>query len=206
MIRTQPIPFAELIKDIPSGEPVGIIGCGDCAAVLNTGGTKQVDALRESLHERNPVRFSMVVDAPCDQRVLRRMLGLIKGFKEARHIILLACPAGAQSLAPLLEEDTAGIVGVGAGHRLHVGLKATGLAWVEKNGQKHSGCLFCSDCTFVTRKKVCPTAACPLHRADGPCQTRLLETLCPVKPDLHCVWLSKEDTIAVESLRQGERT
>ena len=182
MIQTQQVPLDKLTREVPAGEPVGIIGCGDCAAALHTGGTKQVDALREALKGRNPVVFAVVADAPCDQRVLRRFLGLIATYQEASTIVLLACPAGAQSLASQLREE-------GRGRRLVLGLQATGLGWIGRDGKRHEGCIFCGTCTFDRARGICPTAGCPLHRADGPCQARAANDACPVRPEIRCVWI-----------------
>jgi len=185
MIQTQQVSIEVLTRDVPAGEPVGIIGCGDCAAALHTGGTKQVDALREALQGRNPVAFATVADAPCDQRVLRRFLGLIKGYPEARTVILLACPAGAQSLATLFRDE-------GQGRRLVIGLQATGLGWIGRDGRRHEGCVFCTTCTFESARGICPTAGCPLHRADGPCPARAEDDRCPARPEIRCVWIGDE--------------
>ncbi|HNV71827.1 MAG TPA: methylenetetrahydrofolate reductase C-terminal domain-containing protein [Candidatus Ozemobacteraceae bacterium] len=182
MIKTEPIPVDELLEQIPAGAPLGIIGCGDCAAALHTGGTRQVDALREACAGRNPIAFATVATAPCDQRVLRRLIHLIQGFEQAQTIVLLACPAGAQSLATLLQHEKISA-------RLVLGLKTTGLGWIEKNGKTHPGCTFCASCTYDPLQGNCPTARCPLRRQDGPCQNRLADDGCPVTPDLRCVWL-----------------
>ncbi len=182
MIKTEPIPLSQLLEQVPERLPIGIIGCGDCAAALHTGGTRQVDALREALTGRNPIAFATVSTAPCDQRVLRRLVKLIQGFDQARVIILLACPAGAQSLATLLQEEK-------TARQLVIGLKTTGLGWIEKTGKTQPGCSFCDVCTYDAAYGRCPTVRCPLQRQDGPCQNRSADDLCPENPELRCVWL-----------------
>lgn len=183
MIKTEPLPLSDLLDQIPVGEAVGIIGCGDCAAALNTGGTRQVDALRAAFEGRNPIAFATVATAPCDQRVLRRLKNLIQGFEQARTILLLACPAGAQSLSTLLQQE-------GQQKRLVIGLRTTGLGWIEKNGKPQPGCAFCAECSYDPQQGRCPTVLCPLHRQDGPCQNRGADDHCPTVPEIRCVWLN----------------
>lgn len=187
MIKTVPVSHEAILAAIPVGEPVGILGCGECAAALGTGGTRQVDAWEKLFHDRNELTFKAVADAPCDQRLLKRFLAMLPGFSKTRFLLLLTCPAGTQSLAGLLPE----LVNP---PRLIQGLSAQGLVWLSPGGKTTTGCRFCGDCHFdPSRDTFCPTASCPLQKLDGPCQTREQGHLCPLNPGQHCTWLTPVD-------------
>ncbi|MFZ2960165.1 MAG: methylenetetrahydrofolate reductase C-terminal domain-containing protein [Candidatus Ozemobacteraceae bacterium] len=190
MIKTVAIPVEDLFVHIPEKIPMGIIGCGECAAALGTGGTRQVDMWVDRLKTRNPVVFSTVARSPCDQRILERFIRLIPDFDQAKLILLLACPAGVQSLGDLLRRENRNVLLVPA-------LKVEGLGWLAAGRRWSEACVFCQTCTFEMASAAhsgggavsCPTAACPLHKADGPCQNRLDEDRCPIAPETSCIWL-----------------
>ncbi len=183
MIRTRAIPISDLLARVPEGASVGILGCGDCAAVLNTGGTRQVEELAGRFEGRNPVVFRTVLEAPCDQRVLRRLVQFIPEFDRASFVIVLACPAGVQSLASLVKTEGRPPVVV-------AGLVASGLGLITSQGARTDACIFCPECTFDPNAGLCPIALCPLHKGDGPCQNRLADDHCPVSPSRRCIWCS----------------
>ncbi|HEY9068991.1 MAG TPA: hypothetical protein VIV61_01970, partial [Candidatus Ozemobacteraceae bacterium] len=106
MIRTIPVASERIFAQIPPGPSVGILGCGDCAAAQHHADTKQLDRWVERFRDRNPVAFAVMTESPCDQRVLRRFLGLVPGFGNAEVILALACPVGQQSLIRLLRDFT----------------------------------------------------------------------------------------------------
>ena len=181
MIHTEARPVEEILQRLPPGASVGILGCGDCAAVLGTGGTLQVDEWTERLQGRNKVLFATVVDSPCDQRVLKRFQDLIPGFADANFILVLACSAGAQSLANMLQHAK-------KVQRVIPCLRSKGLNWIRSRKTISEACFFCEECRYEGEVS-CPVAACPLHRADGPCQNRLPNDECPLRSGFPCVWV-----------------
>ncbi|MBF0544614.1 MAG: methylenetetrahydrofolate reductase C-terminal domain-containing protein [Candidatus Riflebacteria bacterium] len=182
MIKTIAVGFDEIKSKLEPDESLGIIGCGDCAAALGTGGTKQVENLMNFLSPEFPVLFSTVFRSPCDQRVLYRFIDLLPNFENVSKIIMLACPAGIQSLNSLLRERNSFT-------KVISGLKPIGLNWLSKNKTDFNACKFCTICEFDGSTTFCPVAACPLNRFDGPCQNRNYDDTCPIEPEKTCIWL-----------------
>ncbi|MBF0410109.1 MAG: methylenetetrahydrofolate reductase C-terminal domain-containing protein [Candidatus Riflebacteria bacterium] len=185
MIKTSAISFDEIISLIPGDARIGIVGCGDCAATLGVGGTRQVEEMKEQIQKlgRNVV-FAFVVRAPCDERALRRFIDLTTGFSDADHVIVLACSAGFQSLVSVSGH-------LGFSQNFIKGLKTEGLVKVTRNGSVRPACLFCSECHLISPSSICPVVSCPLKKADGPCQNRLEKNFCPHSEKI-CVYFESD--------------
>ncbi|MBF0501002.1 MAG: methylenetetrahydrofolate reductase C-terminal domain-containing protein [Candidatus Riflebacteria bacterium] len=196
MIKTVPIPAENLLRIIPADKKIGVLGCGECAAAIGTGGTKQVDAWVERLKDRNSIIFSAVAKSPCDQRLLERFVGLIQNFDDAEIILLLACHAGVQSLDNLLRRRNQTTLLIPA-------LTVDGFGWLAAGRRWTKACVFCPSCTFDTTATAhsgvgalsCPTAICPLRKIDGPCQNRLVDDRCPIVPESICTWLQPSENV-----------
>lgn len=186
MIKTKPIPVEQILLKIPEGKSVGILGCGECAAVLGTGGTRQIDEWRSTLGKRNPVAFSCTIDSPCDQRTLRRGAKFIDGFQPVDVMLALVCPIGGQSLGDFLRKECPKT-------RLIVGLTGEGAGWLHQSGESgwHK-CHLCPSCTHDPEAGLCRVANCPLQKADGPCQNRDENDHCPLMNETRCVWVDRE--------------
>jgi hypothetical protein len=186
MIKTRCKPETEILNALPAGAVVGIIGCGDCAAVLGTGGTKQVEAWSALLHSRNPVAFAAVIESPCDQRTFKRFFRLLPRHTEVEFVLLLACPAGGQSVSTFLRAELPAALVI-------LGLTAQGPGWITHTGDSGwHDCRLCTTCEHDFSGDVCPLTACPLLKHDGPCQNRGSDDSCPHHEALTCVWVSKK--------------
>ncbi len=196
MILTKIVNEKEVLRQIPPRIPVGILGCGNCSAVLGTGGTRQVESWIEKLKSRNEVIFGSVAEAPCDQRLLRRFLQLVPGFSKARVILFLGCQSGAQSLAGILNKEK-------TGQELVLGVQNEGSGWISQENRQWKPCYSCRKCSFQPAIGKCYVADCPLKKSDGPCQNRVLGTEksgkiagsgnCPVIPGQACAWEDSGD-------------
>lgn len=156
---------------------VAIIGCGGCAAVCQTGGTKQVEELARALEDKDVV-FTFQIDEPCDQRILARELRRISDrLQGVDAVIALACGTGVQTLAASIDKPC-----------------LTGLDTVFSGTVIHSNsylenCGACGDCILNLTAAICPITRCPKGIANGPCSEKVDEKCC-VDPESECVWVS----------------
>ncbi len=77
-----------------------IVGCGECATVTQTGGEKELAAMKADLEEagKQVVAIDMVA-AGCQELDLKRILRQNKeAAEEAEAFLVLSCGAGTQSV------------------------------------------------------------------------------------------------------------
>ena len=103
MIITEQKPLQEIEDNVKKYKNVFVIGCGDCCAVCRTGGTEEVKALIEKFKEDGiNIDKSIVIQAPCDQRVSKRDLQRVKeDIDAADALLVMACGLGVQSITRL---------------------------------------------------------------------------------------------------------
>lgn len=181
MIKTIQRPPEQILLEIPEGKSIGIMGCGECAAALGHGGTKAVESWVKRFEHRNPVAFAVVVDSPCDQRFLEKSLALFDEPGKVDLLLVLACPAGVQSLIDLLQRRK-------CSPRVIAGLKAEGMGWLKTGSTLTKACRFCRECTYDPAMGSCPVPTCPLQKSDGPCQNRGPDDVCPLAK-FTCIWI-----------------
>jgi ferredoxin len=176
MIISEKKPLAEIRESIAAYRKLGIIGCGGCAAVCQTGGTKQVEELAEQLDDKEIV-FTFQMDEPCDQRILSRELRRIsQRLQDVDALIILACGIGVQTTAAATGKPC-----------------VTGLDTVFPGTVVHSMnyaeiCLTCGECVLNMTGGICPRALCPKGILNGPCAEKTDEK-CSVNSDIECVWV-----------------
>ena len=169
------------LEDIKSSvEPyrkLAIIGCGGCAAVCQTGGTKQVDELARTL-EGKEVMFTFQIDEPCDQRILARELRRISDrMQGVDAVIALACGTGVQALASSVDKPCV------------TGLDTLFAGTVIHSSSYLENCNACGECILNLTAAICPRTRCPKGIANGPCSEKVDETCC-VDSESECVWIS----------------
>ena len=176
MIISARKPLEEIRTSIASYKKLGIVGCGGCAAVCQTGGTKQVEELAALLDDKDIV-FTFQIDEPCDQRILSRELRRIsKKLENVEALLILACGIGVQATASFIDKPClTGLNTVFAGTVIHSN------SYVEN-------CIACGECVLNTTMAVCPRTRCPKGIANGPCSEKIDEK-CSVNPDMECVWV-----------------
>ena len=98
MIITEQKPFEEIQRMLKPFEKVFIIGCGTCSTTCQTGGEEQVREMAEKLKDK-VIIGTVVVESPCDARLLRRDTRKFKNeIEEADALLCLACGAGVQDI------------------------------------------------------------------------------------------------------------
>ncbi|MGQ9759824.1 MAG: methylenetetrahydrofolate reductase C-terminal domain-containing protein [Candidatus Methanomethylicaceae archaeon] len=156
MIITKSKPREELMRLVEGRKGVFIVGCGTCATVCQTGGEEEVEDLAKTLGDK--VSGKVVVETPCDLRVLRRDLGQYSApIKSADSIIALCCGSGAQAIA----EFTGKIV--------IPGLDTLFAGETERIGKFYERCRACGDCLLYETGGICPLVRCAKALLNGPC-------------------------------------
>jgi ferredoxin len=177
MIISAKKPLEEVKEAAAPYKTLGIIGCGGCAAVCQTGGTKQVEELAEHLDDKE-IAFTFQIDEPCDRRILSRELRRIsKRLENVDALIVLACGIGVQTVASEAERPClAGLDTVFPGTVAHAD------SYMEN-------CVACGECVLNMTASICPRALCPKGILNGPCSEKIDES-CSVDSDAECVWVS----------------
>ena len=133
-----------------------IVGCGTCSTACQTGGEEQVKEMAERLGVK--VIGKVVVESPCDLRLVKRDLGGSKQLlEEADALLVLSCGAGAQALA----EQTGKII--------IPGLDTIFVGKIERIGRFYERCRACADCVIYETGGICPIVRCSKGLLNGPC-------------------------------------
>ncbi|RJP18254.1 MAG: 5,10-methylenetetrahydrofolate reductase [Candidatus Abyssobacteria bacterium SURF_5] len=182
MIITSQKPLEEIKRAVAPFGRLALIGCGGCASVCQTGGTKQVEELARRLDDKEIV-FTFQIEEPCDHRVLTRELARIEDrLAQVDAVLVLACGIGVQLIGASIDKPV-----------------LTGLDTIFPGAVIHSGkflqsCGACAQCLLNSTAAICPRTLCPKGIAEGPCSEKVDER-CPVYPEETCVWIRISDKL-----------
>ncbi|MBI5117826.1 methylenetetrahydrofolate reductase C-terminal domain-containing protein [Candidatus Poribacteria bacterium] len=177
MIISRQKPLDEIKASVAGYHKLAIIGCGGCAAVCQSGGTKQVEEIQKTLGDKKVV-FTFQIDEPCDQRILARELRRIeKRLQNVDAVLVLACGTGVQTLASSIDKPCL------------TGLDTLFPGTVIHSTSYAENCDACGECLLNFTAGICPRTNCPKGIANGPCSEKLDEK-CPVDPESECVWVT----------------
>ncbi len=176
MIVSKKKPIDEIREALQGVSRVIILGCSECAAMCQTGGSEQVKEMVEVLQDDYEIIATISIDSPCDQRLARR------GFKRVRReletadaILSLSCGSGVQSVAEVTEKPVI------------AGLNTYFLGMTERLGKFYERCRHCGDCLLNHTDGLCPVTACPKSLRNGPCEGER-DGKCEVSGVGDCVW------------------
>lgn len=156
MIITKPKPKAKIVEMVEPFKKVFIVGCGTCATSCQTGGEEQVKQLAGMLGKKGA--GGVVVEAPCDLRLVKRDLGKSKGKLDgADAILVLSCGAGVQ------------VIGDYSGKAVIPGLDTLFIGKIERIGRLYERCRACTDCLLYETGGICPVTRCSKGLLNGPC-------------------------------------
>jgi len=191
MIISTQKPFDEINKIIQPYQKLAIFGCGGCAAVCQTGGTKQVEELALRLEDKEII-FTFQIDEPCDKRILSRELSRVsERLEQIEAVLILACGIGVQMIADSIAKPCfTGLDTLFAG------------AIVHSNNYKET-CTACGQCLLNTTAAICPRTLCPKGIANGPCSEKVSEH-CSVNDNETCVWLRIAERMAAQHVREHD--
>lgn len=167
--------FNEVLLNITQSRKIVIIGCAECAAVCQTGGSQQVAEMAESLSDRE-ILATISIQSPCDKRISSRdMKRISEETENADAIIALTCGSGVQALAEV------------TGKRIIAALDTHFLGMVERVGRFYERCSHCGQCILNDTAGICPVTRCPRRVKNGPCEY-INGDRCDVYPERECVW------------------
>jgi ferredoxin len=149
----------EILKMLEPLKKVFIIGCGTCSTVCQTGGEEQVKEMADKLREKGKeVTGAVVVESPCDARLLRRDTRKVKNALEGSDVIVcMTCGAGVQDIV-----EHVGKIAVPA-------LDTKFLGKIERIGEFYERCRTCGECILYDTGGICPVVRCPKGMLNGPC-------------------------------------
>ncbi len=179
MIITEEKPYEEVRKMMEYHRKIFIIGCGTCSTTCQTGGEAQVKKMAEKLvNEGKEITGSLVVESPCDARVLKRdTRKFLKEIEKSDAVFCLMCGAGVQNIAEYL------------GKIVVPALNTKFLGKTERIGEFYERCRACGECILYDTGGICPVVRCPKGLLNGPCGG-MFDSKCEVgKYQRDCAWV-----------------
>jgi hypothetical protein len=176
MIITAQKPFPEIIESLKNYKKIFIVGCAACATKCQTGGEEAVKKMAEQLVGLGKeVTGYLVLDTPCDARIVKKDLSKSEKAKQSDAILVLACGGGVQAISNVTD------------FRAIPALNPQFLGTIERIGIYNEFCSMCGDCMLALTGGICPVTRCAKSLVNGPCGGSV-EGKCEVDPDRDCAW------------------
>jgi len=178
VIATKAKDFEELLNRLSEAASIYIVGCGDCATVLQTGGEYEVAEMKTKLEEAGKtVTGTVVPDVTCQVLDIKRLLrGDKEAIESADGILVMACGAGVQAVAEIIDD-----------REVFAALDTTFAADKFRGGEFYEWCSLCGECIVDQYGGVCPVTRCPKGQLNGPCGGAD-KGKCEVDTERDCVW------------------
>ncbi|MDD5131765.1 MAG: methylenetetrahydrofolate reductase C-terminal domain-containing protein [bacterium] len=178
MIITKQKELNKILEQLKGKSKVFVVGCAACATKCATGGEEQVKAMAEELAKnQKTITGTIVLDTPCDMRIVKKDLLNNDKARQAESLVLLACGAGVQSIAQVCTDIY--LVPV---------LDTLFLGSIERLGNFNQYCSLCGDCIIDETGGLCPVTRCAKALVNGPCGGAI-GGKCEVNSDQDCVWI-----------------
>ncbi len=175
MIVTSKKDIGEIKKLIGDRRRIVIVGCSECAAACQTGGSEQVREMADALSDKT-ILATISIQAPCDKRISTRDIKRIaEEVDGADTLVALTCGSGVQALAEV------------TGKQVIAALDTDFLGMVERLGRFYERCSHCGTCLLNDTASLCPVTLCPKGLRNGPCEG-IRGAMCEVFEDKECVW------------------
>ncbi len=177
MIITKSKPIEQLLAMLAGVKRVAIVGCGNCAAACQTGGQKEVDAMKALLEERGfEVVATVVPDECCHKMLVKKDTKILRACG-AEAVIGMACGDGVQTVADNIQLP------------IYPANDTLFLGQVERVGIFHEYCRMCGDCVLGQTGGICPITKCAKSLVNGPCGGQK-NGKCEVNPENDCAWIA----------------
>jgi len=180
MIITEQKGFDEILGSLEGRERIFLVGCGVCAATWGTGGEREVRHMADQLSTVGKTCVGWVVpeEALCDARIVSRALKRRRDeVDQADAVLVMACGAGVQTVAPLV-----GVPTVPA-------LNTRFLARLQRLTLSDERCRLCGECILAETAAICPVTLCPKGLMNGPCGG-YQDGKCEVDQERDCAWVA----------------
>lgn len=200
MIVGERKPLKEIQENIQPYNKILILGCGTCVAVCMAGGEKEVSILASQLRMANQLANKDVVigestiQRQCDKEYIDPIL---KKAKDYDAILSMACGAGVQMVADMLEPMPV----IPALNTRFIGITLAEGTWAER-------CRACGNCLLADYGGICPMTMCAKSLVNGPCGGSK-DGKCETSTERDCAWvliynrLKKQGKL--DNMRQGTK-
>jgi len=163
-IITTKKPFDEILDAIKDIKKIGIVSCGSCAAMCQTGGTEGAKEMVEKLElEGFEVTVALVPEEVCDNRVMKKDFRKIEDdLRETDAILTLSCGLGVASITEVLSKKFPHIP-------VFIGTNTEFMGMTERIGRFYMRCRGCGQCLLNETGGICPITTCAKSLMNGPC-------------------------------------
>ena len=163
-IITTKKPFEEVLTAIKDTKKIGIVSCGSCAAMCQTGGEEGAKEMADKLqNEGFEVKVVIVPDEVCDNRVMMKEFRKIdEDLKDIDAILTLSCGLGVSSIIKVLERKYSHIP-------VFISNNTEFMGMTERIGRFYMRCRGCGDCLLNETGGICPITTCAKSLMNGPC-------------------------------------
>ena len=180
MIVADRKPLEEIKDRIKDFRKLLVLGCGTCVSVCQAGGEKEVELLATELRMTDKMDGRKVdigeltIQRQCDREYIEP---IIEKMKEYDAVLSMACGAGVQFVAEILEE----IPVIPALNTRFIGITADEGLWLEK-------CRACGNCLLADYGSICPMTMCAKSLVNGPCGG-YKDGKCETSKERNCAWV-----------------
>jgi hypothetical protein len=176
MIITKLKPIEEILSFLHKNKKIFLIGCAACASKCQTGGEKEINDIEKILIDKGfNICGKIVLDTPCDSRIVRRdLLPKLENEKDIQ-ILVLSCGSGLQTISSLAQIP------------IVTGLDTLFIGSTRRIGEALEYCSACGECLLSEFSGNCPVTRCPKGNINGPCGG-VVEGKCEVNSKNECIW------------------
>lgn len=177
MIITIAKPFEEIIKNLKQYKTVFVVGCAACATKCQTGSEEAVKKIILEIEKENKkVTGYIILDTPCDLRIVKRDLSKNNELDAADAVLVLACGAGIQTIEKVTAKP------------IYPALNPVFVGSTERIGIYDEYCVVCGECILDKTGGICPLSRCAKGLLNGPCGG-FMDGKCEVDPQRDCAWV-----------------
>jgi len=163
-IITTKKPFEEVLGALKNVNKIGLVSCGSCAAMCQTGGTEGAKEMAEKLEQEGfEVVITIVSEEVCDNRVMMKDFRKIdEELGEIDAILTLSCGLGVASIIQVLSKKHPDIP-------VFISNNTEFMGMTERIGRFYMRCRGCGDCLLNETGGICPITTCAKSLMNGPC-------------------------------------
>ena len=187
MIVAERKPFEEIKERVKDYKKLLVLGCGTCVSVCHAGGEKEVGLLASELRMANKLEGKEVeigeitIERQCDKEFIEP---IIEKAKEYDAILSMACGAGVQFVAEMLETMPV----IPALNTRFIGVAAEEGIFAER-------CRACGNCVLADYGGICPMTMCAKSLVNGPCGG-YKNGKCETSSERNCAWIMIYERLA----------
>jgi len=179
-------PVEEVLEYLHGKKKIVIMGCGGCATIFHTGGTKQVKEMAQRLKEEGKeilAEIGLPFAVFCCYLPMSSMFveKFQKEFEECDAVLMMSCGDGLQTVRKFLEKE------LGITKPIYPSNNALGF-FGEGPREFIEKCLGCGECELGKTAGICPLTQCPKKLLNGPCGGTRPNGKCEVDSDKDCAW------------------